>query len=395
MDIKKILFGILITLSHLAGAQGYYACSCLLPEKYAPAVANRETVSLLNYPSGNLVKTLHFGQEQLMNLEEPTAVGGVIYKKIRTSNGEEGWVRAKEITLCGQGRVIAQRLRAYKDSLMSGKGSEFFAGEPVLITENFNGLFLAESKDKKRKGWISDVFLIAGEKEVKTAIVLEKINNEPKYDKKIKALEMLKKESEGSALSSLIHEQYHFLELLPPSTQYASRSTENNVTVVAKTTETPRTSSQTTNYAQKPFIRERKLNNKEETSNPKTENALQKPLLKATPASKALPIPEKNIAIHTNVQREKVVTANPYWKNTESLALVLMEVYDEELTCYHPTLPLNSKVYIPLPDKGGVIALNVIGKSKDEKKIYLPKLVAERIYGTNKPQIIDIIYYTR
>lgn len=392
-NLKFIFLICIFTISgNLVHSQDYYPCFCLLPEKYAPAVSNVERLPLLSSPGGNTLRVLHFGQERMTNLDIVSESGGVIYTKVRAQEGEEGWVAKKFISMCGQGRVIRQNTSAFKDFDNQEKGTYFYAAEPVIITETKNQKAFAESKDKKRSGWVPLEYLIEGEKEVEYAVELERIMGEPLYEKKVKAMESLKSKSKGSEMLGFIEEQYTYLKRMPPPTvaSIASRGTEDQKQSAPPQVSLPQPQKQPTEKV-KPLVKERML-----SASPQVQTKASAPANAEKPTKDNSMPSDRALASIKGLKREKQTVGNTtYWKNEINMKLVMTNQNTDDFTCYHPFLPLHSTVYIAIPDNAGKIALKVIGNSKENDKLFITKQTANRIFGEIVPEVMEVYYYSK
>lgn len=381
-----------IIRSNFLYSQEYYACDCLLPEKYAPAVSSTEKLPVLSLPDGKVLKVFQFGQEKMVNLDIMSDYKGVKYKKVRTGDGAEGWVAANSITLCGQGRVVRQNTRSFKDSLQTEKGASFFSAEPVIITKTQFQMALTESKDKKRKGWLPVEYLMEGDKEVAYALEFDRIMSEPASERKLNDMELLKNKAKGSEMLGYIEEQYFYLKKMSslPAAVVAERGGE-----ASKVVQTPPQKSVETKPQPKVL--------------PKEKAVIKEKLLTASSGNKSIvstkdpsasvsnsATAERSVPVIAGIQREKQQMGNNvYWKNKGDLKLVITNQDSDELTCYHPFLPVNSVIYIPVPDNSGKIALRVIGKSRENDKLFISQKTADRIFGEAIPDFTEIIYFTK
>ena len=413
---KTISFLCLVGFSSLF-AQNYYPCGCLLPEKYVPAVAAVEQVVMrsdLN-PSAPLITTMHYGQEKVMLLGLKDSVemrDNKVYTLVSLGDGTQGWVEYAKIVPCGEGKVIARNTTAFKDKEQAeASGFAFREGEPIIATETYENLIYVYSKNKTKKGWVSVYDIFSGKDEFQVALQLEKaLLSGEAYSRKM-ALEQIKAMiSSNMQIYPTVQKEYAQVanaSPLPPTPMpvpipvYAANQNQarglGEKKVVAKT-ENP----SLTPVGEKAKINAltlvaapKKVSTPSNAAKTNTEN-------RALPEKKAnpiIPIAERPVASRgATTTPAKNTAAKPqgtYLKNTAKYALVKTSkiAADKVFTCLHPTLPVGTKVRVPLVGNAGYVVMEVAGKAS-AGNVEMSDASIKRIFGSQIPQKIEVQYFT-
>lgn len=395
--------------------QSYYACSCLLPEKYVPLVTCINEAPVREIPSkdGKIITKLHFGQERATNLDEKEEVieegKKRTYAKIRTGEGLEGWVNLHHIILCGQGRVVNQETIGSRIADQGNDNVSFFAGEPVIVTETEGNYMLAYSKDKTKNAWIPIFNLIDGIDEIKTALLYAQAYTTTDVATRLQRLSNLKQyTNKNLQMYAIIDQNY---SVAAGNTPTAVAQIENREITELSTVPTSPSKKHRGMPTQSP-------NNKKDIPKAITETrdiiakkqtavSIDKVLQNTTKAKKVEAKKEPEVLktdarlvatkakVNPSMKRETYSLCTQYWKYSEKLTLqTLTANKDAEWVCNHPTLPIGTKVHLAIPDNAGFVVLKVIGKSANAGSIEIPATIISRLFGDTQPQEVQTSFYT-
>lgn len=410
--------------------QSYYPCSCLLPEKYVPLVAFVNEAPVRDMPSkdGAIIAKLHFGQERATNLdikEEVLEEGKKrTYRKIRTGEGEEGWVNLDQIVLCGQGRVVNQETIGSRIADKGNDNVSFFAGEPVIVTETEGNYMLAYSKDKTKNAWIPISNLIDGIDEIKTALLYAQAHQTKDPATRLQRLSNLKQyTNKNLQIYSIIEQNHAIAAANMPASMPANvaqienreiaeasmgntKSTKKIRGITTKSPDTKKTIAENvaatrdmTPKKETAVSIDKVLQNSSSSKSKKTET--KKVLEDANTDTREAASPsllstnKAKIAVNPTMKRETYSLCTQYWKYSEKLTLKTLSANKEsEWVCNHPTLPIGTKVHLAIPDNAGFVVLNVIGKSAKEGSIEIPATIISRLFGDTQPEEVQTSFYT-
>ncbi len=406
-------------------AQSYYPCSCLLPEKYVPAVAATEQVVVRSDLDFNapLVATMYYGQEKVMllGLKDSTQMrDSKMYSLVSLSDGTQGWVEYAKIVPCGEGKVIARNTTTFKDKEQAeASGFAFREGEPIIATETYQNLIYVYSKNKTKKGWVSVYDIFSGKDEFQVALQLEKaLLSGEAYSRKT-ALEQLKANiSSNMQMYPTVQKEYAQVANaspfpptpmpvpIPPTPMpvpipvYAANQSRglSEKKVVANTQNTTLTLVQENN----------KINSLTLVAAPKKPISSPNTLAKINTENRALP--EKNTktivpiaekpatsrgVITTHSKNTVTKPQGTYLKNTAKYTLLKTTKIapDKVFSCLHPTLPVGTKVRVSLIENAGYVIMDVVGKAA-AGNVEMSDASIKRIFGSQVPQKIEIQYFT-
>lgn len=393
-------------------SQNYYPCSCLLPEKFVPAVTSVEQIpvrSSLDAYSSNLL-TMYYGQQKvtLLGLKDSTSVGDrKVYTLVSLEDGTQGWVEYAKIVPCGEGKVIAKNITAYKDNERSElSGYAFRSGEPVVATETVGDLIYVYSKNKTKKGWVSVYDIMSGKDEFQVAILLEKaLQSKDAYSRKMALQQLQEKVAGNMQMYPIVQSEYwQVADATPPPPTpmpvpvpiYAaneSRGLQEKKVQKAAPTTTPTQSSLT-------LVAAPQKQNKpapSQTHIAQNRSITEKPVTsaKTTQERGITEKPAANKTVETPVKRDVAKPQANYQKNAEKypLAKTAKIAPDKIFTCLHPKLPIGTKVRVPLLGNAGYVVMEVVGKSA-MNAVEMSDASIKRIFGNQIPQKVEVQYFT-
>lgn len=435
--IYTTFFLFFLCFNRFLSAQDYYACDCLLPEIYAPLVSCVRECGLYTQPSrqSKLITKLHFGRERAMNLDEKIEIQEDGYKRtymrVRTEEGEEGWVNANQVILCGQGRITTCSVQGVSREKEPVKNPAFFQeGEPVIITASDEDYVLAYGIGKSKSGWILKHCLLNDAEEIRYAMELHDAKQLKEGKEKRKEIVSLMQEADSNLFMQGVMKQT--LETLPavvaaPPTEERSSATPpapkrgGTIPAPKKTVllETPHTdrmlAAALPKSAPKPAtITPVSAPNMRVISGvpQQAERAISTPQVSkpqpqqnetaanTTPTKPQPTLSQENagfkVAIPTALPAESFSVCAQYNRYNETLRLYeLTGLETDEWVCYHPSLPVGSYAFIQLPDNGGQVAVKVIGKAEGEGRISMTMGTILRLFGYNYPKEVQTSFYTQ